>query len=517
MDTVWDNMNKSFCPDGSNLGVTRVTRLARNTSSVFDLPREGISRMEQSRLFVEDAIERRQPVYGLTTGLGARVTETLSRAQLTEFSYQTIRGRAHALGEALPAEIVRGAMIVRINTMMTGSSGASPEVPEFIARCLEKNITPVVGSIGSIGVSDLCMGAAMGLAFIGEGVMQMPDGGTLPATQALGSAGMVPVTLGPKDGLALVNHSSFSGSAAAFAVDESNHIFNCLQAGASMTMEAMRANLSPINESVIAVGMHEAHTRTAAHLRNLLEGSSLNNPLKAAKIQDPLSIRNIVQIHGTLLTALTRARSTVNAELNTVTDNPVVDFQNSCMVSSGAYLSSELALCIDSVARALDMAVVALLARLSKLISEKYSGLPVFLSSPGAHSNGFAPVMKIAESLVSRIKHNLMPVPIWPSVNADGVEDVLSNAFERSRTVLEALGYCRKLVSIEMIMSAQALELSGRLAASPAPVHQLYHYVRNTVPTLEDDRPMAMDIENLAASLCIEDFPLLDHGDSRLA
>ena len=500
---------KSFSPDGTNLGVTRLTRWAKDPESVFSLPCDAMDHVELSRIFVEDAIEQGLPVYGLTTGLGARVTETLALDQLVDFSYQTIRGRAHALGESLPVEIVRGAMIARINTMMTGASGVSPEVPEFIVRCLNKNITPVVGSIGSIGASDLCMGASMGLAFIGEGMMKMPDGETISSMEALKSEGMRPLVLGPRDGLALANHSCFSASIAAFAVDEANRIFNCIQSGSAMTMEAMSANFSPISESVVSMSQHQSHIRTAAHLRKILAGSSLNQSGAARKIQDPLSVRNIVQVHGSLLTALSMARSTVNAELNSVSDNPVVDLQTRCMVSSGAYLSTELTLAIESMARALDLALTTLLARLSRLISERHSGLPMFLASPGADSNGFAPVMKVAESLVTKIKRCLGVTPVWPSVNADGVEDVLSNAFERSQSVLEALSYCRKLVSIEMIMAAQALELSGRLPDSSAPVHQLYLHVRNMVMRLEDDRPMALDIENLAASLPQEDFPLL--------
>ena len=500
-----------FTPDGANLGVTRLTRRAKDSKSVLSLSCDAMDLVESSRMFVEDAIRKAQPVYGLTTGLGARVTETLDKDQLTDFSYQTLRGRAHSLGEQLPVEIVRGAMIARINTMMTGASGVSPEVPEFMVRCFNRNITPVVGSIGSIGASDLCMGATMGLSFIGAGKMQMPDGEVAPSTQVLHSEGMKPLVLGPRDGLALANHSCFSASISAFVVDEANHLFNCLQSGAAMTMEAMNANLSPISETVMSVSQHQSHVKTAAHLREILAGSGLNNSRVAKKIQDPLSIRNIVQVHGSFFTALSAARSAVNAELNSVSDNPIVDFKNRCMVSTGGYLSTELTLCLESIARALDMVITTLLARLSKLTSERYSGLPMFLASPAANSNGFAPVMKIVESLVSRIKRCLTPVSIWPSVNADGVEDVLSNSFERAQSLLEALNYCRQLVSIEMIMAAQGLELSERLSESSQFVQTAFESIRYKVSALEDDRPMFSDIQNLAVLLGSEEFPLLDH------
>jgi histidine ammonia-lyase len=503
---------KVFSPTGTNLGVNRLVRFARNQCGEFTIPDDRRARIEEARRIVSNVIERGDRVYGVTTGLGARAGHVLSREQLTEFSYQTLRGRAQSVGSPLSPEITRGAMIARLNTMMTGASGGSASVAEFLVDCLNRGITPVVGNMGSIGASDLCLGATMGLALVGEGRMFTSSGRIESAASVLESEAMPPLRLGPKDGLVLANHACFTASMAAFAVDDANTHFNLVQSCAAMTMEAMKANLSPILESVVSQGQHDGQRRAARHLERLLKGSSLEDCSQAARVQDPLSIRNGVQVHGSLLSAVTHARSTVNAELNTVTDNPVVDIESGQIISSGGYFSSELLLCLESLARAIDMTLTMQVARLSKLASSRFSGLPQFLARESYDSNGFAPVLKIAEALLGSAKRALGPVALWPSINADGVEDALTNAFERGQSLRQALEYGRKLSAIEMIMAAQALELSGRDNIAPEAIVDLLRSVRGIVPPLDSDRPMGNDIEELAAAVSLDSFSLLDHA-----
>jgi histidine ammonia-lyase len=506
------NPGKGFSPNGSNLGVTRLVRFAKSDSAQFEIPQAARIRIEESRKIVDQAIDRGEPVYGLTTGLGARADETLTRQQLTDFSLRTLQGRAQSMGSPLPMEIVRGAMVIRVNTMMSGASGGSARLADFLVACLNRNLTPVVGELGSIGVGDLCLGATMGLAFTGEGQMSGAAGKVDAASAVLENENISPLVLAPKDGLVIASHACFSASSAAFAVDDANRQFKLLQACAALTMQAVRANLSPVNDAVTMMSQHRAHRIAAAQLRTLLDGSTLEDPAKAARVQDPLSIRNVVQVHGSLLSALMIARSTVNAELNSVTDNPVVDIPGNRVVSSGGYFSAELTMCLEALARSLDMAITTQLARLSKLASTRFSGLPQFLARPSTDSNGFAPVLKIAEALVGQIKRELAPVDLWPSINADGVEDVLSNAFERAQSLKRALLHARRLSAIEMIMAAQGLELSGQSADAPENILSLLEATRTVVASLDQDRPLGGDIENLAQAMSLETFPLVDHA-----
>lgn len=503
-------MSNPFLINGRNLGVTRLTRFALDLDQQFGLDAGGIENINASRQFVEQAIAQRKPVYGLTTGLGAKVNEFLGEDQLTAFSYQTLWGRAQAMGQPLPAEVTRGAMIIRINSMMTGASGGSLAIADYLCDCLNRGITPVVPQTGSIGASDLCLGATMGLSLIGEGEFEDRDG-TLHASMALfESQMMLPLALGPKDGLVLANHSGFSASVSAFVVNKAQKLFAALQAAGAMTMEALSANLSPIDSSITELGQHPSHRRVADHLQQWLCESELQDFAKARKIQDPLSIRNIVQVHGALLSAITLARRTVNAEMNSVTDNPIVDLDNQTMISSGGYFSSELAFVMQSLRQPLDASMVASLTRCSKLMNPEFSGLPLFLAQPGSDSNGFAPTMKIAESLLSKIKHSIHPPENWPSVNANGVEDIFSNSYETAISLFESFDYCNSLVALELIMAAQALELSDRVAGAPAPIRHLYEEVRGISELLVNDRSIATDIDRLSNAIADNTLSILE-------
>ena len=492
--------------DGSNLSIDVLLALARCDDGAIRIADDGRLRMTRSREVVEEMLDSQEPVYGLTTGLGAKVTQKLTSEELVEFSYQTIRGRAHSLGKPLSKWQVRAAMIVRLNTLLLGSAGASPAVADFIVTILNNNIYPVIGNIGSIGASDLCWGATMGLAFIGEGEFSDQSGNRRSAAAMLEQLRMAPLILKPKDGLALANHSSFSAALSAIAISQAASLLNSIQSATALTMEAYRANLSPLDATVQSIAPQSGPVHAADRLRWLLEGSRLFVAGQPRKIQDPLSIRNAVQVHGAAYMALEFAQKIVDCEINSCTDNPIVDIEQKRMISSGAYYSAHLTLAVETVSRALDQVVVTQLARMSKLLSNQHTGLPQFLAQPDANSNGFAPTMKIAEALVAEIRKLLMPVSIWPSVNANGVEDIQSHAPLAAKSLGEAAKYCHQLCAMEMIMASQALELRQAVSDAPARVLSLYHAVRQVVSKLDEDRPMGADIENLAQA--IEKHPI---------
>lgn len=263
-----------FTPDGSNLGIVRLVRHASDPGLPVGLSRPGVERMAAARAIIDHAIAHSLPVYGLTTGLGSQVDKRLSPEEQVDFSRTTIRGRAHAVGAPIAREIVRGAMIVRLNTLMSGASGASPGVAEMLHKCLEADLIPVVGSVGSIGASDLCLGATMGLALIGEGEMWAPDGERMDAGTLLRKAGLSPLVPGPKDGLVLASHAAFGASMAAFGFLSVYRLYHCMQGCAAVTLEAIGNNPSMIELPVMALSQHRDQREAAAQLRKLLEGAS---------------------------------------------------------------------------------------------------------------------------------------------------------------------------------------------------------------------------------------------------
>ena len=192
---------------GYDLNLPDLLDAARGTTSVALAP-EGLERMRQSREVIDTAIADQVPVYGVTTGLGARATEPLDETTLADFSLQTLRGRAHAIGPPMPRDVVRAAMILRANTLLLGHAGARGAVARHLVDCLNADLTPVVGVIGSLGVADLIPNATLGLALVGEGEMTTADGQAGPSGDVMRTAGIEPLALGPRDGLALANHAS---------------------------------------------------------------------------------------------------------------------------------------------------------------------------------------------------------------------------------------------------------------------------------------------------------------------
>ncbi len=458
----------------------------------------GMERMATARALVDQAIERGDAVYGLTTGLGARAAEVLSPEEMASFSVQTIRGRAHAVGAALPDDYVRAAMVVRLNTLLLGAAAANSAVAEHLAACINEQVTPLVGETASIGAGDLVWNATLALALIGEGPVRDGGGRTRPGDQALRAAGVPRLVLGPKDGLALINHSGFSAALGALGVAEATTSFEAAQTAAALTMEGVRANLTPFSASVLALRPQPGQMEAAAGIRARLVGGTLNQAGVARRLQDPLSIRNLPQIHGSALAAVAFAREAAEIEINGASDNPVALVEDRAIVSAGAYHTPHLANALETLSRAIVQLAMAQVARLSKLLSPRFTDLPIFLARPDTDSNGFAPILKTAEALAGEIVHASCPAPVWPSVNADGVEDALTSAPVAAKSLLAIVERARRLTAIELMVAAQAVELREIGEDLSPATHAALATVRQVCPPLDGDRPLGAEIDALA-------------------
>lgn len=490
-------MTRTLELDGHNLGAVRLVRLARDFGSRITLSEKGLGRMVQANALVHRALADGSAVYGLTTGLGARAGERTAggdnaQHQAIRFSCQTLRGRAHSLGEPLSAELVRGAMLVRMNTFLLGGSGASTAAAQQLKDFFNAGLTPQIGSIASIGASDLCMGATLGAALIGEGKVSSPRG-IVSAKEAMQRENLQPLQLDVRDGLALANHSGFSASFAAFAFYDALALFNAAQSAAAFCSHAFAANPSPLHFAAISELHWEADA--ARQLLDLLDG--IGDGYAYRNVQDPLSFRNLPQIHGATGRALSWLRESVNAALNTPSDNPLIDLQTGRIASSGAYFPAHLESALSALMVALEQQAVAQVCRISRLLSSRHSDLPPFLARENAHSNGFAPAMKLAEALLATLKHSLKPLDHWPSQNADGIEDLVCHAPLLARSLLDALPPLLQLTALEFMVAAQAIELRGeadRLSATP---NRVYSTIRRHIARLDEDRGVSEDIETL--------------------
>lgn len=488
--------------DGRQLTIAALARAAAAPRARLTLCPQALARMAASREILMQAIREGRPVYGVTTGLGAKSGEALGKAEIDAFAAETIRGRAHAVGPPEPAAAVRAAMIVRLNTLLSGHSGASPALAQHLHACLGAGLIPLVPMFGSVGTADLTWNATLALGLLGEAPLAGPDGETAPGDEMLRRHGIAPWVPGPRDGLAIVSHSCGVVARGALALAEAGRACEAAHTAAALTMLAMQANLSPFGAEVLALGGHAAQEAAAAAIRARLAGSGLGAGQPPRRLQDPLSMRNIPQVHGTVLAALGFATATLEVDLNGCSDNPVVLVAQGEVHSCGAYLTAHLTHALEGVSRAFVHLATAQVARMARLLSPEFSGLPLFLAAPGAAANGFAPVLKTVEALLAELMHEAQPVALWPSVNAHGVEDVLTSAPVAARALGRIAALALRLSAAEMMMAAQAIDLRGAGAQTGPALGAALALVRRASPPLVQARPLGGEIEALAGLLC---------------
>ena len=497
-------MNEPLHLDGSSLTIEALALAAQGAGKIT-LCAKGLARMAESRDMLLRAIAEDRPIYGVTTGLGARSTERLTVADLAAFSVETIRARAHAVGPPDSPAAVRAAMIVRLNTLLTGYSGASPALAYHLLACLNAGLTPLVPAIGSVGAADLTWNATLALGLIGEAPIAGPSGEIGPGPAMLSAGGVAPWEPGPRDGLAIVSHSCGVVARAARALFAARCAYEATQTAAALSLLAFQANLTPFLAHVLACGGHSGQEVAAEGIRRRLEGSALGAGAAPRRLQDPLSIRNIPQIHGTAVAALGFAEATVETDLNGCSDNPVALTVRDDILSCGAYFTAHLTNALETVSRAFVHLATAQMARMSKLLTPEFSGLPLFLAAPSATANGFAPVMKTAEALLGELLHEAQPAAVWPSIGANGVEDVLASSPVAARALDRIAGLSFRLSAIEMMVAAQGVDLRGA-AAQPGPrLASAMTVIRSISPPLVTGRPLGTEIEALAERLATGD------------
>ncbi|MFE9438736.1 histidine ammonia-lyase [Streptomyces sp. NPDC006602] len=478
--------------DGRTLSYDDVVAVAQRDARVV-LADEVLPRLERDRAVVEDIVDRQVATYGLTTGLGTRSSYALPRDELEEFSVRTVRGRANAVGDPLPVPVVRAAVLARLNGIAGGGSGVRPAIPRLLLAMLNARVHPVIPEVGSIGASDLCQMAHVGLVVIGEGSAEFA-GEVLDGATALRRAGLGPAEPGPKDGHVLCSASPLAAGQGALALHEAAAVLLLAQAVTALTYEGFRANTSPLDSRVLGLRPAPGQSRAAGELLALLDDGELGDPRHARRVQDPVSLRCSAQVHGALHSALDFADEALRPELNGCGDNPVVLADTGEILSSGNFHTPALALSFDTLALALTQTAAISAERMRRLLDPAVSALPANLSPYGPERSGFAPLAKTAQALVAEIRMLSAPVSTDPRHGADAVEDDSTNAALGARRLTTMLTRLRQLLAVEAVVAAQAVDLAAPSALGRGP-RLLHRSIREIVPRLDDDRPCGVDVE----------------------
>lgn len=479
---------------GHDLSPAAVAAIARHGAAVRIEP-PARERARAAAEVVRRAVQTGLPVYGVTTGLAAGVVHPLAGPEIAAFPLATVPARATAVGEPLSRELTRAAMAVRLNGLCAGGAGAGLAVADGLAALLNAHIHPRIPASGSVGASDLCLMAHVGLTLIGEGEAEV-EGQWMASARALARAGLEPVALGPKDGLAICSSSAVSVGAAALALIDAEACLRTAQVAAALSMEGFRANLSPLDARVVAARPAPGQAWAAAGLRDLLAGGDLTRPGAARRLQDPLSFRCASQVHGALRTALRLLAEAVGPELTGAADNPVVLAEDAEILSTGNFHVPALALALDATAVALAQVAAPMAERQARLQTSRLSGLPQSLAAAAPTGSGLGPLVKVAQALTIEIRHAAAPYAISPAIGADGVEDDTTGAAQAALRIHDQLQRLRRLLALELIVAAQAVDLAapGRLGAGTQAAQRC---VREVVAPLREERAMGPDVEAL--------------------
>jgi histidine ammonia-lyase len=469
-----------------------------------ELAEEGREKLRAARALVERVTGSGtgEHTYGINTGFGRFVSKTIPSELADELQLRLLRSHACGVGEPYPREIVRAAMLLRANTLAKGYSGARPETVELLLACLNKGLTPVVPSRGSVGASgDLAPLAHLALPLVGEGWATL-DGEVVPGAEALARAGLEPVELRAKEGLSLINGTQFMAAAGALALVRGLRLAKVADVACALSLEALQGSRTSFLPQIHALRPLEGQRASAANVLRLLEGSAILEAHRwCDKVQDAYSLRCAPQVHGASRDLLAYAEATIAVELNAATDNPLVFVEHGELVSNGNFHGQPLAFALDSAAMALAELASISERRVERLTNPSLSdGLPAFLTHDGGLNSGFMIPQYVAASLVSENKVLCHPAGIDSIPTSAGQEDHVSMGNASGLKCLQVLANAEAAVAIELLAGAQGIEFLAPLEPG-AGVRAAHDFVRALSPTVVEDRPLSADIEEVAGAI----------------
>lgn len=455
------------------------------------------ARIRRSRAFIQEILRRGDAVYGVNTGFGKFQNTRIEPDRLRELQRNLVLSHAIAVGEPFPAEVVRGMLLLRAQSLALGHSGVREEVVDLLLAFLNHRVHPVVPSQGSVGASgDLAPLAHMALAVIGAGDVEC--GGRVRRTvEALAGLGLSPLVLEAKEGLALINGTQTMTSLLALFTADAAVLMDTADISAAMTVEALKGSHAPFDEAVVRIRPHPGAAETAANLRRHLRDSEIRASHEdCAKVQDAYSLRAVPQVHGATRDALRWMRGVLDIEMNSVTDNPLIFAEGGRVLSGGNFHGQPLALAADLAGIAVAELADISERRIEQMLNPALSGLPAFLAEQGGLHSGLMVSQYTAASLVSENKILAHPASVDSIPTSANQEDHVSmgtTACRKARLILENALW---VTAIELVSAAQALDFHKPLKPGKgvAAVHAL---IRAHVPHLERDRYFKPDLSRV--------------------
>jgi histidine ammonia-lyase len=459
--------------------------------------------IDRSRNVVESLIEQGATVYGLNTGFGLLANQKISTADLAQLQVNLVRSHAAGCGPLLEDNVVRLTMLLKAASLACGYSGVRREVVQILLDCLNANLTPAIPSKGSVGASgDLAPLAHMSLALIGEGEFRV-KGQIVPAQQALTEAGIQPLELSAKEGLALLNGTQVSTALALDALYRASQMFRAAIVTGAMTVDATMGSDTPFDPRIHAVRNHQPQIDCASMYRTLLAGSEIRESHRdCSRVQDPYSIRCQPQVMGACLQSIRHVASVLIDEANAVSDNPLVFFDDNSMLSGGNFHAEPVAMVADQLAVAIAEVGSLSERRMALLIDRHLSELPSFLVENGGINSGFMIPQVTCAALASENKHLANPISTDSLPTSANQEDHVSMATYAARRLAEMIENTNTILAIELLAACQGIDYRKPLKTSSS-LDKVHSAVRMLVPIFDEDRPFHGEIEKVKTEILV--------------
>ena len=485
---------------GESLEIGDVWDVAVGGRTAF-LGAQGRERAAAARTFLETQVG--DHTYGVNTGFGRFVSESIPPEQAPELQLRLLRSHACGVGEPYDDEVVRAAMLLRANTLAKGFSGARVETIELLVDVLRAGIVPFVPSRGSVGASgDLAPLAHLALPLVGEGEATI-GGRRVSGGEALASAGLAPITLAAKEGLSLINGTQFMTAMAALAIVRAMRLARVADIACAMSVEALQGTPMSFHPAIHDARPLPGQRTSAATLRALLAGSAIVESHRwCDKVQDAYSLRCAPQVHGASRDLLAHVERTVAVELNAATDNPLVLLDEGLIVSNGNFHGQPIAMALDCLTIACAELASISERRTERLVNPSLSdGLPPFLVARDEGLNsGFMIPQYVAAALVSENKSLSHPASVDSIPTSAGQEDHVSMGNGAGLKALQVVGNAERVVAIELLAGAQAVEFLAPLEPG-AGVRAARTFVRTLSDRVREDRSLSADIERVASAI----------------
>ena len=454
-------------------------------------------RIAESAAAISRIIAKNQPIYGINTGFGKLASVRIDDADLATLQRNIVLSHCAGVGDPMPAPVTRLMIALKLASLAQGASGVRPATVKLLGALLSKNLTPVIPSQGSVGASgDLAPLSHLAAALIGIGDIDV-RGERMPALAALKAAGLAPVTLGPKEGLALLNGTQFSTAYALAGLFEVETMFQTALVTGALATEAAKGSDTPFDPRIHALRKHRGQVETAAVLRALMAGSAIraSHLIADPRVQDPYCLRCQPQVMGAALDLLRYAATTLEHEANGVSDNPLIFPESDEALSGGNFHAEPVAFAADTMAIAICEIGSLAERRVAMLVDPALSGLPAFLTpNPGLNSGLMLPQVTAA-ALVSENKQRAHPASIDSIPTCANQEDHVSMAAHGARRVLPMAENASAIIGIELMTAAQGCDFHGAIKSS-ATLEAVRKLVRERIAPLSDDRYLHTDLKS---------------------